>query len=85
MGWVAGPSALAGLGVMIVLVPINVIIANKVKSLQVKQMAYKDERVKLMNEVLSGIKVRNREQFRHSFIQVVLSKIRTFTKASDTR
>lgn len=53
-----GPSALAGLAVMVILVPINVIIANKIKALQVKQMKYKDERVKMMNEVLSGIKVR---------------------------
>lgn len=42
---------------MIILIPVNGVIANKVKQLQIKQMQNKDERVKLMNEILSGIKV----------------------------
>lgn len=52
-----GPSVLAGLAVMIVMIPINAVVAAKVKTLQIKQMKYKDERVKLMNEILAGIKV----------------------------
>lgn len=56
---ILGPSVLAGLAVMIVLIPVNGLIANRVKTLQIRQMKYKDERVKLMNEVLNGIKVRN--------------------------
>jgi ATP-binding cassette, subfamily C (CFTR/MRP), member 1 len=52
-----GPSVLAGLAVMIILIPINGFIANKAKKLQIKQMKNKDERVKMMNEILSGIKV----------------------------
>jgi len=52
-----GPSVLAGLGVMILLIPINGVIASKAKKLQMKQMKSKDQRVKLMNEILSGIKV----------------------------
>lgn len=52
-----GPSVLAGLAVMIILIPVNSVIANKVKTLQIRQMKNKDERVKLMNEILSGIKV----------------------------
>jgi ATP-binding cassette subfamily C (CFTR/MRP) protein 1 len=47
----AGASVLAGLAVMIILIPVNGVIANRVKILQIKQMKYKDERVKLMNEV----------------------------------
>lgn len=54
---ILGPSVLAGLAVMIILIPVNGVIANKVKTLQIRQMKNKDERVKLMNEVLSGIKV----------------------------
>lgn len=42
---------------MIILIPVNGYIANKVKMLQMRQMKNKDERVKLMNEILSGIKV----------------------------
>jgi len=52
-----GPSVLAGLFVMIVLLPINAVMANKSKNFQVQQMKNKDQRVKLMNEILSGIKV----------------------------
>ena len=47
----AGPSVLAGLAVMVILIPVNGIIANRMKTLQIKQMKNKDERVKLMNEV----------------------------------
>lgn len=32
-------------------------ISNKLKNLQILQMKYKDERVKLMNEILNGMKV----------------------------
>lgn len=55
---ILGPSVLAGLAVMIILIPVNGLIASRVKTLQIRQMKYKDERVKLMNEVLNGIKVR---------------------------
>ncbi len=47
----------AGVGVMIVLVPINAKMADVTKKLQVEQMKSKDKRVKMMNEILSGIKV----------------------------
>ncbi|CAG7718432.1 unnamed protein product, partial [Allacma fusca] len=52
-----GPSVLAGVIVLILLVPVNLVIANKVKALKVEQMKSKDERVRLTNEVLTGIKV----------------------------
>ncbi|CAH1986538.1 unnamed protein product [Acanthoscelides obtectus] len=52
-----GPSVLSGLALMILLIPLNGYIANKVKTMQGKQMKNKDERVKLMNEILNGIKV----------------------------
>uniref|UniRef100_A0A4W3HY71 Multidrug resistance-associated protein 1 n=1 Tax=Callorhinchus milii TaxID=7868 RepID=A0A4W3HY71_CALMI len=52
-----GPSVLAGVAVMILLVPINSMIAMKTKDLQVTQMKEKDNRIKLMNEILNGIKV----------------------------
>ncbi|KAG8337592.1 Canalicular multispecific organic anion transporter 1 [Homalodisca vitripennis] len=52
-----GISTLAGLTVMLIVMPINSVIANRMKTLQAKQMQLKDERVKLVNEVLSGIKV----------------------------
>ncbi|XP_071376110.1 multidrug resistance-associated protein 1 isoform X3 [Centroberyx affinis] len=52
-----GPSVLAGVAVMILMVPINGVIAMKTKTYQVAQMKSKDNRIKLMNEVLNGIKV----------------------------
>lgn len=52
----AGPSVFAGLGVMILLIPINGVLANATKKLQIKQMKNKDRRVKMMNEILSGMK-----------------------------
>lgn len=42
---------------MILSLPLNGFVATKLKTYQVKQMTRKDERVKLMNETLSGIKV----------------------------
>ncbi|XP_062915140.1 multidrug resistance-associated protein 1 isoform X1 [Mobula hypostoma] len=52
-----GPSVLAGVAVMILLVPLNGVIAMKMKNFQVTQMKEKDNRIKLMNEILNGIKV----------------------------
>lgn len=55
--YLAGPAVLSGLAVLLILIPVNGVIANNVKKLQVKQMKCKDERVKLMNEILNGVKV----------------------------
>ncbi|XP_069503215.1 multidrug resistance-associated protein 1 isoform X1 [Ambystoma mexicanum] len=52
-----GPSVLAGVAVMILLVPVNAVLAVKTKKYQVAQMKNKDNRIKLMNEILNGMKV----------------------------
>ncbi|XP_038618605.1 multidrug resistance-associated protein 1 isoform X2 [Tachyglossus aculeatus] len=52
-----GPSVLAGVAVMILMVPINAVMAMKTKTYQVAHMKSKDNRIKLMNEILNGIKV----------------------------
>lgn len=67
-----GPSVLSGLAVMIILIPINALLAGKVRNLQIKQMKNKDERVKLMNEVLSGIKVLKLYAWEPSFEEQIL-------------
>ncbi|KAL9928610.1 multidrug-Resistance like Protein 1 isoform 5-T7 [Glossina fuscipes fuscipes] len=67
-----GPSVLAGLAVMIILIPLNGVIANRIKTYQIRQMKYKDDRVKLMNEVLSGIKVLKLYAWEPSFEKKVL-------------
>ncbi|KGL76195.1 Canalicular multispecific organic anion transporter 1, partial [Tinamus guttatus] len=52
-----GPSVLAGIGVMLLLIPINGFLATKARNIQVKNMKHKDERMKIMNEILNGIKI----------------------------
>ncbi|OXB75471.1 UNVERIFIED_CONTAM: hypothetical protein H355_016532 [Colinus virginianus] len=52
-----GPSVLAGIAVMVLLIPINGFLVNKSKVIQVRNMRNKDERMKIMGEVLSGIKI----------------------------
>ena len=53
-----GPSIFAGFAVMVIMIPINGFLASKARKLQIKQMKEKDLRIKLVNEVLNGIKVR---------------------------
>jgi multidrug resistance-associated protein (MRP) len=67
-----GPSVLAGLGAMLLLVPVNAYVANKSKTLQVQQMKYKDARIKLMNEILNGIKVLKLYSWEESFKSSIL-------------
>ncbi|XP_011176315.1 multidrug resistance-associated protein 7 [Solenopsis invicta] len=50
-----GVSFLAGVVFSIVLIPINKVIANKIGKLSTKLMEYKDQRVRLMGEILRGI------------------------------
>ena len=52
-----GPSALAGLVVMAMLVLFNICILNRNKKLNRKVMAVTDTRVKTITEIISGIKV----------------------------
>lgn len=68
-----GPSVLAGVAVMILLIPFNAFIAMKTRAFQVEQMRYKDERIKLMNEILNGIKVLKLYAWEKSFIEKVLA------------
>ena len=52
-----GPSTLAGLAVMILIIPLNFVISVRMRALQAEQMKYKDERLKMMSEILNGMKV----------------------------
>uniref|UniRef100_A0A4W5KXZ1 ATP-binding cassette, sub-family C (CFTR/MRP), member 2 n=2 Tax=Hucho hucho TaxID=62062 RepID=A0A4W5KXZ1_9TELE len=52
-----GPAVLAGLAVMVLMVPINGLLANMSKNVQIENMRYKDKRMKIMNEMLNGIKI----------------------------
>ena len=70
-----GASVFAGLGVMILLLPLNGIFAAIQRKFHIKQMAQKDERVKIMNEVLNGIKVIKLYAWEFSFMDTIF-KIR---------
>ena len=67
-----GPSIFAGLAVIILLVPVNALIANVSKRFQAKLMKRKDVRIKLINELLNGIKV---SQYFNSHCDVVLYEL----------
>ncbi|KAL4648167.1 canalicular multispecific organic anion transporter 2 isoform X2 [Arapaima gigas] len=67
-----GPSVLAGVAVMVLLIPLNATIAMKTRAFQVEQMQYKDSRIKLMNEILNGIKVLKLYAWENSFKGKVL-------------
>ncbi|XP_018335871.1 multidrug resistance-associated protein 1-like isoform X2 [Agrilus planipennis] len=62
-----GLAVLLGLMVMLVLIPVNLFIGNKMKNLQTLQMKHKDERIKFMNEILVGIKVLKMYAWESSF------------------
>ena len=50
-------ASLGGLIIMILLIPITSISANKIKKLKLKRLNYQDDRIKILNEMLNGIKV----------------------------
>ncbi|XP_054832209.1 ATP-binding cassette sub-family C member 3 [Eublepharis macularius] len=81
-----GPSVLAGVAVMVLLIPFNAAIAMKTRALQVEQMQYKDSRIKLMNEILNGIKVLKLYAWEPSFAEKVLeirkNELRVLKKAA---
>ncbi|XP_033835853.1 canalicular multispecific organic anion transporter 1 [Periophthalmus magnuspinnatus] len=52
-----GPSVLAGLAVMVLMAPLNGFLASKARKIQIDNMKYKDKRLKIMNEMLNGIKI----------------------------
>ena len=52
-----GPSIFAGFAVMVIMIPVNGVLASQARKFQVRQMSEKDTRIKLVNEVLNGIKV----------------------------
>lgn len=52
-----GPSIFAGVAIMVSMIPLNAFLATRSRKLNKEQMANKDTRTKLMDEVLSGMKV----------------------------
>lgn len=65
---ILGPSALAGVAVIILLIPLNGAVSIKMRTYQVQQMKFKDSRIKLMSEILNGIKVLKLYAWEPSFL-----------------
>ena len=68
-----GIASLAGLLFMTFLIPFNGYMTNKVRKYQLIMMRVKDQRVKLMNEILNGIKVLKLYAWETSFVKQILS------------
>ena len=69
---ILGVAVVAGLVVMILMVPVSGVIATKLRALQIIQMKVKDERVKSMNEILNGMKVLKLYAWEPSFETLIL-------------
>ncbi|XP_053804481.1 ATP-binding cassette sub-family C member 2 [Vidua chalybeata] len=52
-----GPAVLAGIATLVLLLPINAFLVAKAKTIQERNMKNKDERMKIMTEILNGIKI----------------------------
>lgn len=53
IGW----SMFAGLSVLVFLVPLNAVLSKKYNTFQIQNIKAKDTRLKMINEILNGIKV----------------------------
>ncbi len=62
----------SGLALMVVAIPVNAGMASFTRKFQLEQMLNKDKRVKLMNEILSGVKVLKLYGWEKSFMAQIL-------------
>jgi ABC-type multidrug transport system fused ATPase/permease subunit len=68
-----GIATLAGMLIMLILIPFNAYITTKMRFVQMLIMKEKDKRVKLMNEILNGIKVLKLYAWENSFRDRVMA------------
>ncbi|OTF83070.1 hypothetical protein BLA29_002531, partial [Euroglyphus maynei] len=68
-------ASMAGLSFMIILIPFNGFVMKKIQSYQKQVMRQKDKRTKLMNEILSGMKVLKLYAWETSF-RMMITKLR---------
>ena len=67
-----GVATFVGLGLLLGTMPVNFYMARIMRNLQLSQMKLKDQRIKAMNEILSGIKVLKLYAWEPSFISQIL-------------
>ncbi|KAG4077224.1 hypothetical protein HA402_005279 [Bradysia odoriphaga] len=68
---ILGVAVFPGIGVMILMIPVSGVLYTRLQKLQVAQMAIKDERVKSMNEIISGMKVLKLYAWEPSFEKLI--------------
>ncbi|CAH8436418.1 unnamed protein product [Dicrocoelium dendriticum] len=66
-----GPAVLAGIGVLLLLLPLNAVIARLSKSVQEKKFKAADSRIKVISEILNGIRMIKLYAWEPSFIKEV--------------
>uniref|UniRef100_A0A3B4WXX9 ABC-type glutathione-S-conjugate transporter n=1 Tax=Seriola lalandi dorsalis TaxID=1841481 RepID=A0A3B4WXX9_SERLL len=66
-----GVSALAGITAVVLIFPLNGVIAKVRSKLQEAQMKFMDDRIKLMNEILSGVKILKFYAWEEAFLRRV--------------
>ncbi|EQC27313.1 hypothetical protein SDRG_14934 [Saprolegnia diclina VS20] len=69
-----GVSFLAGVGVILLFVPLTLRLATYMKSIQKRVMQFKDDRTKLCNEVFAGVKVIKCQAWEESFVSRIQTK-----------
>ncbi|XP_043928090.1 multidrug resistance-associated protein 1-like [Protopterus annectens] len=67
-----GVSVLAGFAVLLLIIPLNAFVASRMKALRKTHLKAKDQRVKLLNEILQGIKILKLYAWEPSFQSKVL-------------
>lgn len=67
-----GVAVMAGLAVIVAMIPLSGVIASRLRQLQIAQMKIKDKRVKSMNEILNGMKVLKLYGWEPSFEDTIL-------------
>ena len=60
-----------GLAVLLILLPLNAIVWTIMENFQSKQMIMKDERVRVITEIMAGIKVLKLFSWEESFINKI--------------
>ncbi|XP_047424944.1 multidrug resistance-associated protein 1-like isoform X2 [Mugil cephalus] len=68
---ILGPSAFAGIIAVVLVFPLNGFIAKVRSKLQEVQMKFTDSRIKLMNEILGGVKILKFYSWEEAFLQRV--------------
>ncbi|KAK7486632.1 hypothetical protein BaRGS_00022157, partial [Batillaria attramentaria] len=66
-----GAAMVAGLAVLILLIPVNGLVMSKLGALMEKLMLHKDKRLKLINEVLNGMKILKLYAWEPSFSKMI--------------